>query len=85
MKNATEVIVTGDSAGGLATLNWINYIRDFLPSNIFVIRFFYINWLIRFMASQTQGIFWIIRIHKLGCMHSVKDFKTLCNFLIRKK
>ena len=39
MKNASEVIVSGDSAGGLATLNWINYIRDYLPSTTFVYGF----------------------------------------------
>ena len=39
MKDASEVLVSGDSAGGLATLNWINYIRDYLPSSTFVYGF----------------------------------------------
>jgi len=32
MSSATEVILTGVSAGGLATLNWANYLKSLLPN-----------------------------------------------------
>jgi len=32
MNNASEVVLTGISAGGLATLNWANYLKTLLPN-----------------------------------------------------
>lgn len=34
MNKADTVVLSGNSAGGLATYNWANYLRSILPQNI---------------------------------------------------
>ena len=36
MSSATEVFLTGCSAGGLATFYWTNYVRSILPKTTFM-------------------------------------------------
>lgn len=37
LMNAETVMITGSSAGGLATYNWANYVRDMMPAKAKVV------------------------------------------------